>query len=524
MTPKSTRVLLSWIGNSDLRAVENMDENNVGPIARTVADRNRNYTHIYLLNDHAEEEGRLYQGWLENRCQARIAPPLKVDLRGGPMDYRTIYQESRAAIEKIYTELKSRNIPLTYLVSAGTSAMSAMLIILAKTSHPATLVEAYEKGVKTVSFPFDLAAELLPDVFQHDDDKFSKLAQGLVEGSPDFRSIIGKSSQLEAVKNTAALLAIRDVPVLILGESGTGKELFARAIHSTSSRKRGPCVCVNCGAIPETMFEAEFFGYKRGAFTGALSDKVGHIENAHNGTLFLDEIGELPLEMQVKLLRVLGKESSRGQVVMRMGESTERNVNFRLIAATNQDLREAVRTGKFREDLLYRIAVGVLQLPPLRERAGDPRLLSNHFLDEINRRYEGEPLWQAKKLSPGALNLIQQHSWPGNVRELMNTISRVAIETGGEIIGTKEIQRAFFNSINLQTASWGRRIDQTPDAILGRPLGEGFCLDKVLNEVSIHYLQRAHQQTNGRKAEAARLLGFKVWQTYEHRRKKLGLT
>ncbi|HOB52822.1 MAG TPA: sigma 54-interacting transcriptional regulator [Acidobacteriota bacterium] len=519
MAAPSVNVLMSWIGISDLKAAESGATDDIGPIARTAGARR--YTHIYLLNDHGPVKGRIYQDWLSGRCKAKIPTPIAVVLPEGPTQYETIYQASRAAVEQIYRDLRSRELPLEYQISAGTPAMSSMLIILAKTSHRAELVEASKKkGVRTVPFMFDLAAEFLPDLIRKDDDFFTRYAQGLIEDSPQFESIIGRSPQIVEAKQQAAMLAIRDVPMLILGESGTGKELFARAIHSTSGRKMGECVVVNCGAIPPQLFESEFFGYKRGAFTGATQDKPGLLENAQNGTIFLDEIGDLPLDMQVKLLRVLGNDDSEPQFVRRMGESKERRVNFRLIAATNRDLQQSVREGRFREDLFFRIAVGILKLPPLRERTGDLSLLSRHILDKINRQNTGRSVWQAKKLAPETLRAISQHGWPGNVRELYNTLTRAAIGTGGDTIRADDIRRALVHITDSTSGVFVGTTAQHQEPILGRALGGNFSLDKLLAEVSAHYLERAYRESGGRKNLAAQLLGFKNWQTFDNRRKK----
>lgn len=209
----------------------------------------------------------------------------------------------------------------------------------------------------------------------------------------------------------ARRLAVHDVPVLIQGESGTGKELLAKAIHAASSRKTKPFIAVNCGAIPTELLETEFFGHEKGAFTGAMVSRIGHFEAADSGTLFLDEIGELPLPAQVKLLRVLQE-----QKLQKLGSSKSISVNTRIIAATNRNLIEDLAAGKFREDLFHRLAIGVIQLPPLRERQGDLNPLIDVALNRLNRESRSLVGWKEKKLSAGARNLLVQHPWPGNIR------------------------------------------------------------------------------------------------------------
>jgi len=237
--------------------------------------------------------------------------------------------------------------------------------------------------------------------------------------------IIGESSVMRDVISRIEKIAVSDVPVLIQGESGTGKELVAKAIQELSPRKTGPLVCVNCGAVPENLIESEFFGHERGAFTGAVSTVRGKVEYAHNGILFLDEIGELPANLQVKLLRFLQE-----MAFQRVGGRKNIEVNVRVVAATNVDIQEAMRTGAFREDLFYRIGVVSLKLPPLRERGQDVILLAEHFLRKHGESMDRKP----KGFSEDVVALLVNHSWPGNVRELENTIRRAVVMASGPLI------------------------------------------------------------------------------------------
>jgi two-component system NtrC family response regulator len=237
--------------------------------------------------------------------------------------------------------------------------------------------------------------------------------------------IIGESSAMLDVLARVRKIAPSDVPVLIQGESGTGKELVARAIHELSPRKSGPMVCINCGAVPENLIEAEFFGHEKGAFTGAVSMVRGKVEYAHNGLLFLDEIGELPANLQVKLLRFLQE-----MVFQRVGGRKDIEVNVRVVAATNVDIQEALRQGTFREDLFYRIGVVSLKLPPLRKRAHDVILLAEHFL----QKYSVDMVRKPTGFAAEAQDVLMRYSWPGNVRELENTIRRAVIMACGQQI------------------------------------------------------------------------------------------
>ena len=238
------------------------------------------------------------------------------------------------------------------------------------------------------------------------------------EDEPKFKGIIGRSPALRALLKQVAVVAPTDSTVLITGETGSGKELIAQAIHDSSPRRNAPLIKVNCSAIPENLFESEFFGHVRGAFTGALRDKPGRFEMANGGTLFLDEIGELPPAMQSKLLRVLQE-----QEIERVGEIRTRKVNVRVIAATNRDLKEEVNEKRFREDLFYRLSVFPLEIPPLRERREDISVLATYFLRKTAKKMN-RPL---PRLSRTNANQLSAHAWPGNVRELQNAVERAVI-------------------------------------------------------------------------------------------------
>jgi transcriptional regulator with GAF, ATPase, and Fis domain len=234
----------------------------------------------------------------------------------------------------------------------------------------------------------------------------------------NFGDIIGGSSGLRKVMQQVQLVAPTDATVLITGESGTGKELVARAIHEQSARRERPLIKLNCSAVPEGLFESEFFGHVKGAFTGALKDKPGRFELADGGTLFLDEIGEVPLAMQAKLLRVLQE-----QELERVGDTRTRKVNVRVIAASNRNLKKEVDEGRFRQDLFYRLSVFPIEVPPLRERREDIAPLVAHFIRQSARRMNRpEP-----QLSKAAVDRLVSYPWPGNVRELQNTVERAII-------------------------------------------------------------------------------------------------
>ncbi|HEV2391372.1 MAG TPA: PEP-CTERM-box response regulator transcription factor [Verrucomicrobiae bacterium] len=246
-----------------------------------------------------------------------------------------------------------------------------------------------------------------------------------------FEGLLGTSPQMQRVFTSIRKVATTEAPVLVLGESGTGKEMVALAIHRRSARKDGPFVAINCGAIPETLLESELFGHEKGSFTGAHAQRKGRIESAGGGTLFLDEIGEIPLQLQVKLLRFLQEQS-----IERVGGRQTIQVDTRVIAATNVDLKKAVAEEKFREDLYYRLAVVVVSLPPLREREGDLLLLAQEFL----RRNAAASGKEGLGFGQAAVRAINAHAWPGNVRELENRVKRAVIMAESKRIAPEDLE------------------------------------------------------------------------------------
>lgn len=277
-------------------------------------------------------------------------------------------------------------------------------------------------------------------------EKETREVQKRVEGE-SFEEMLGMSPQMQEVFEDIRKTAAADVPVLILGESGTGKELAARAIHNLSSRRAGPFAVINCGAIPENLLESELFGHEKGAFTGAHVSRNGRLEAAQGGTLFLDEIGDLPLALQVKLLRTLQEHT-----IERVGGRRKVPVDARVLAATNADIQEAMRQGRFREDLYYRLGVVVIHMPPLREREGDIPVLARLFLQRYSRE-NGKAL---KGFSRQAAQLLETHGWPGNVRELENRVKRAVIMAKGPYVAPADLEltspHARFTGMGLKKA------------------------------------------------------------------------
>jgi len=310
-----------------------------------------------------------------------------------------------------------------------------------------------------------------------------------LSGGEGFSALIVASHAMQDLLRLAAQVAKTDATVLVLGESGTGKDLLARAIHEESNRKAGPFVKVDCAALPEALLESELFGYEKGAFTDAVTRKPGRLELAQGGTLFLDEVGEMSLPLQAKLLRTLEERAFE-----RVGGTTTVTVDARFIAATNRNLEEALREGRFREDLYFRLNVFPLSVPPLRRRREDISPLAKVFLARYAKKY-GKAV---ADLSPEALGLLRRYPWPGNIRELEHAIERAVILSEGPILGPEDI--------GLDLLALGMR-----DGLEG----EGMTLAELERE----YIRRILKKVRGHKGRASKILGINRKTLLEKRRR-----
>jgi two-component system response regulator PilR (NtrC family) len=324
-----------------------------------------------------------------------------------------------------------------------------------------------------------------------------------IKGRYKLERLIGKSPPMQRVFEVIRKIAPARTSVLLIGESGTGKELAARAVHELSGRDADAFIAVNCGAIPETLIESEFFGHVKGAFTGANTDRTGLFEAAHGGTIFLDEIGELPVPMQVKLLRVLQERK-----VKKVGGTQEKEVDVRVVAATNRDLEAEVEKGTFRQDLFYRLNVIQLRLPPLRERREDIPILVDHFA----RKFAAEHGRKISGVDPEVMSALVNHSFPGNVRELENLIERAVTLAPGDRIPLDTLPP--LNSLSTAQPQLGPQ-PPLPEA--------GMDLEKVLEDFERGIIIKALERTRGNRTEAARLLGVS-FRSLRYRLSKLGIT
>jgi DNA-binding NtrC family response regulator len=308
-----------------------------------------------------------------------------------------------------------------------------------------------------------------------------------------FENIIGTSEKMQEIYNLIAKIADTDSTILIQGESGTGKELVARALHFNSSRQHQPFVAINCSALPENLLESELFGHKKGAFTGAVQDKMGLFEEAQQGTIFLDEINSMAQALQTKLLRVLQERQIR-----RVGDTKTVPINVRVLAATNEALQDKIKTGAFREDLYYRLAVIPLEMPALRERIEDIPLLVNHFLQKNAAQSGAEP----KKIDPKAIEVLSSYRWPGNVRELENAIERACALCEEGLIRVSDLPP----QIVRQSAN------PPEQSVSGLPVGQ--TLDEFVTAQERRYIEETIKLNGGSRDKAAKMLGVSMATLY----------
>jgi transcriptional regulator with PAS, ATPase and Fis domain len=487
------RSLFAWIGLTDIKASDGKTEFGLGPIAQAMAART--FDEVVLFSNLDKRITSKYLKWLASKSSIQVRI-VQIQL-SGPTNFGEIYSGVTETLETIRNQPDQR---FTFHLSPGTPAMAAVWIIVAKTKFPAELIESSkEAGVKTVSVPFDISAEFIPDILSSAGSKLQDLSDELTQDASTFDDIIHQSSEIKRVVSFAQKVAALDQPVLIEGESGTGKELFANAIHRGSLRNDKPFVAVNCGAIPRDLVESELFGHEKGAFTGAVGKHIGKFVQAQGGTIFLDEIGELPLSVQVKLLRVLQEKE-----ITPIGAKASIKLDVRVISATNRTLIDEAAIGSFREDLFYRLAVFVLNIPPLRYRPGDLSLLIKHFLELLNKENTGR-FWKVdKRLSPNAKNMLLTHTWPGNVRELQSTLLRAAVFANGPSIEQNDIAQSIFATTKSERKG----------TVEYRPIHEGFNLQAALGDTARYYLKEAILLSAGNKSQAAKMLGLPSYQTF----------
>lgn len=411
----------------------------------------------------------------------------------------------KEAFDLVVTDIRMEDIDgIGVLKKAKRENPDTVVVLISAFATAETAVEAMREGAydyipkpfKVIDFKKIVKDALFPKnncLTEHRNEQ---------EGRYHFDCLVGESPQMKRLYDLIERVARTKTNILISGESGTGKELVAKAIHGISSRKEKPFIVINCAGIPENLIESELFGYKKGAFTGANTDKEGLFGVADGGTVFLDEVGELTPAIQVKLLRVIQERTFTA-----LGGTEEKSVDVRFISATNRNLEKEVMENRFREDLYFRLNVIHLEMPPLRQREGDLPLLAQYFLE----RYSMELGKEIRKISAYALDILLQYSFPGNVRELENIIERsVALETSN-IVLPESLTLSNFRSRRVQDSR--RKTDVGP---------EGINLDLVLADIEKDMILQAIRTAQGSKQKAADLLGLSM-RSFRYRLEKLGL-
>ncbi|MEP0357406.1 sigma-54 dependent transcriptional regulator [Paraglaciecola sp.] len=479
------KILVSWVGITDIKMIANVDD--FGPLESVM--HAGTFDTVFALTDKSESEMATYFESLAKKHESIIIPEF-VTLRN-PTHYGDISAAMSSLISKLTPDHASKDI--TIQVSSGTPSMTAVSILLGKKYGFKFLQSTREQGVIEPELPFDIAADFH---LLKEENKLSSFFIGEAPDTAAFSDIITQSPEIKTLKQKAAIIAKRDVPVLITGETGTGKELFAKAIHNSSKRANKPLLILNCGAIPKDLIDTTLFGHVKGAFTGATTAKEGYFSQADGGTLFLDEFGELPLDSQVRLLRVIQQGT-----LTPVGSTNEQKVDVRIITATNKDLANEVIEGRFREDLFYRIAIGVLHLPALRYRSGDITHLAKALLEQINQEAKQEQEYVHKKFSVNAINFISKQPWAGNVRELQATILRATLWQAGDVLNEDDIAQSLISSTRKS------------ENLMDRGLTQEFDINEVIGELTKSYVVKAMEHCHGNKSKAASLLGLKNYQT-----------
>ncbi|PKP97272.1 MAG: nitrogen regulation protein NR(I) [Alphaproteobacteria bacterium HGW-Alphaproteobacteria-13] len=387
------------------------------------------------------------------------------------------------------------------LPGAGVDPATPVIVLSAQntldTAVRATGIGSYDYLPK----PFDL--EELTASVRAALERRAEPAAGTDPAQADSHGLVGRAPAMQAVYRTIARLATNDLAVLILGESGTGKEVVARAVHATGLRRAGPFVAINMAAIPRELIEAELFGHEKGAFTGAHSRSAGRFEQAAGGTLFLDEIGDMPLEAQTRLLRVL--QSNEYSTV---GGSQALKADVRVIAATHRDMGTLVADGRFREDLFYRLNVIPVTLPPLRDRRSDIPALVRHFVEA--GRHSGLP---DRQFAPEAMRMLERHDWPGNVRELGNVVQRLAVLSRDSVVGPRDVEAVLNGGgegVRIAAPADGiaRAVDDWAGEQLAGDEHDGRIHERLQAIVEAALLRRTLREVRGNQLEAARRLGI----------------
>ncbi|GAA4888535.1 sigma-54 interaction domain-containing protein [Ferrimonas pelagia] len=494
--------LISWLGKAD---IDHMKQDKNAALASIALKSSTAFDRILILGSSWEEDWQPYRDWLKKQLAIAHRPYLDVTVQrarlNSPIHYPSIAKFTQRQIHNALEQDDDITISLT----SGTPAMITLAVLLGKSIGSCRFMQSSPDGdVHEVDIPLDFASEYQRSAMQ----ALQTSAAGQPKLGKAFDKLTANSQVMQQVVERAQRLAPTDASVMVLGETGTGKEVMAQAIHAASLRANKPFRAVNCGALPENLVDSILFGHVKGAFTGADKEHQGLFAQAEGGTLFLDEIGELPLSVQVKLLRALQERE-----ITKVGGTQSEPVDVRIIAATHRDLFEMVACGEFREDLFYRLAVGIIELPPLRARQDDLPELLDTLLSEINQQLATHPQLERKKLSVDAINFAKSQPWAGNVRELWSTLHRAALWSGAQEISAVDMEGALL-----------KRPQKSVNSEMANTLTLPLNLQQTLDSLKRTAIEKALAQTAGNKSQAAKLLGASSHQTLGNWMKSVGLT
>ncbi len=494
-------ILLTWLGNKDF---ENMQLDKDAAISNLAIKTKQPFDKIVILSNQFQDGWNDFERFLKKRMATINRPSSDIKIYPAkitsPIDYLAISIETKKWLTKLSEEADTLSINLT----SGTPAMTALSVLLGKgKSNTRFLQSSVSKGLEEVEIPLNFALEYTNSAAKN----IANNASSAPKVEQAFAELTAQSQAMKAVVVKAKKIACSEVPALILGETGTGKELMAASIHQGSLRAGKPLRTINCGALAENLVDSTLFGHKKGAFTGAEKDHPGLFEQANGGTLFLDEIGELSPAVQVKLLRAL----QQGEI-NRLGDTKTINVDVRIIAATHQDLLQLINAGTFREDLFYRLAVGIIKIPALRERTDDIPLIVEQLTCQINEAGCKHPDYISKTISEKGIKFISSQAWQGNIRELWSTLNRAflwsdSVNITEKMLAEALINRATHNGLNKIALSYNDKVD----------------ILQLTENYQKNYVLAALKASGHVKKHATKMLGLKDHQTLSNWMKRFGI-
>lgn len=495
------KTLLTWLGNKD---IENMENDQHAAISALAAKSDIQFNKIVILSNHKPEVWDRFERFITKKIALALRPDADVSVKqahiASPIDYQSIAKETEKWIGKLSAEAETLVVNLT----SGTPTMTTLSVLIGKGKHNVRFMQVTpENEPLNVEIPLDFGLEYVKSAAR----QVASQASSAPKLADAFSAITCLSESMQTVVSRAKRLAASEVPALILGETGTGKEEMAKAIHKASLRADKPLKIVNCGALAPSLVDSTLFGHKKGAFTGADKDYPGLFEQADGGTLFLDEVGELSLDIQVKLLRAI----QQGEVTP-LGSTETKTVDVRVIAATHQNLPQLVAEGKFREDLFYRLAVGIITLPSLKQRLADIPAIVSQLTAQINKAGAKHPAYVGKEISEDGIKFICEQPWPGNIRELWSTLNRAFLWSDSPVVSRQELSQAILT-----------RPAASDDVSISLTFNDKVDIVQLTDNFQKKYVEAALKASGNVKKHATQMLGLKDHQTLTNWMKRLGI-